>query len=231
MKTCFVNRFQSWTATETNEGGAFDRLRRNLSLGQSTSTDGTPSSGLNARALDWNDVDGFRVNGDEEVTWDFVCGSDLVYSAEGANALARCLAQILSHMKAPAVGDGVTREGRIAIAQTCGRWGGHGFDEALYRAMRRNGLSASPVWGDTLADSDELRQHVVVFRIDEEEEATMNSNQCADDDWLDIEKDRASHPLLRAARLHAAKEAAVMTSMTEEERGEAEASRLFDELG
>ena len=103
------------------------------------------------------------------------------------------------------------REGRIAIAQTCGRWGGHGFDEALYRALRRNGLSASPVWGDTLADSDELRQHVVVFRIDKEEEATTNSNHCAkDDDRLDIEKDRASHPLLRAARLHAAKEAAAM---------------------
>ena len=64
------------------------------------------------------------------------------------------------------------REGRIAIAQTCGRWGGHGFDEALYRALRRNGLTASPVWGDTLADSDELRQHVVVFRIDKEEDAT-----------------------------------------------------------
>ena len=87
------------------------------------------------------------------------------------------------------------------------------------------------MWGDTLADSDELRQHVVVFRIDKEEEATMNSNQCADDDWLDIEKDMASHPLLRAARLHAAKEAAAMMAMTEEERGEAEASRLFDELG
>ena len=126
-----MNRFQSWTATETNEGGAFDRLRRNLSLGQSTSTDGTSSSGLNARALDWNDVDGFRVDGDRERQWDFVCGSDLVYSAEGADALARCLAQILSHMKAPAVGGDVTSsEGRIAIAQTCGRWGGHGFDEA-----------------------------------------------------------------------------------------------------
>ena len=183
--------------------------------------------------MDWNDVDGFRVDGDRERQWDFVCGSDLVYSAEGANALARCLAQILSHMKAPAVGGDVTSsEGRIAIAQTCGRWGGHGFDEALYRALRRNGLSASPVWGDTLADSDELRQHVVVFRIDKEEEATTNSNPCAnDDDWLDIEKDRASHPLLRAARLHAAKEAAAMNAMTEEERGEAEASRLFDELG
>ena len=177
-------------------------------------------------------MDGFSVNDDGERQWDFVCGSDLVYSADGADALARCLAQILSHMKAPAVGGDVTREGRIAIAQTCGRWGGHGFDEALYRALRRNGLSASPVWGDTLADSDELRQHVVVFRIDKEEEATTNSNPCAnDDDWLDIEKDRASHPLLRAARLHAAKEAAAMKAMTEEERGELEASRLFDELG
>ena len=48
---------------------------------------------------------------------------------------------------------------------------------------------------------------------------------------MDIEKDMASHPLLRAARLHAAKEAAAMMSMTEEERGEEEASRLFDELG
>ena len=180
--------------------------------------------------MDWNDVDGFRVKGDRERQWDFVCGSDLVYSADGANALARCLAQILSHMKAPAVGGDVTREGRIAIAQTCGRWGGHGFDEALYRALRRNGLTASPVWGDTLADSDELRQHVVVFRIDKDEE-DANSNQCAKDDWLDIEKDMASHPLLRAARLHAAKEAAAMKAMTEEERGELEASRLFDELG
>lgn len=176
-------------------------------------------------------MDGFRVDGDRERQWDFVCGSDLVYSAEGADALARCLTQILSHMKGARGGDATRGEGRIAIAQTCGRWGGHGFDEALYRALRRNGLSASPVWGDTLADSDELRQHVVVFRIDKEEEATMNSNQCADDDWLDIEKDMASHPLLRAARLHAAKEAAVMSAMTEEERGEAEASRLFDELG
>jgi hypothetical protein len=31
--------------------------------------------------------------------------------------------------------------------------------------------------------------------------------------------------------LHAAKEAAVTMAMTEEERGELEASRLFDELG
>ena len=111
--------------------------------------------------MDWNDVDGFRVDGDRERQWDFVCGSDLVYSAECANALARCLAQILSHMKAPAVGGDVTREGRIAIAQTCGRWGGYGFDEALHAALAAEGLDAVAVGGevpegeeDYVADED-----------------------------------------------------------------------------
>ncbi len=219
-------RFHQWTATETEDAGAFERLRRNVARGGGRSSDaGTRPM---ARALDWNDVDGFMpetMPDGESRPWDFVCGSDLVYSAAGANALAKCLAVILSGMRPRGQESQRTCIDEeqfdcrpIAIAQTCGRWGGHGHDEALYRALGREGLGATPVWGELLADSDEMRQHVIVFRID-----WANDEPSFDKDW-------ASHPLLRAARLHAIAEKAAFAALTEEERGELEASRLFGEL-
>ena len=49
------SRFASWTATETTEGGALDRLERNLAKVAGGGTRGFPI----ARALDWNDAEGF----------------------------------------------------------------------------------------------------------------------------------------------------------------------------
>ena len=168
-------RFHQWTVTETEDAGALERLRRNVALGEGASSDtGTRPT---ARVLDWNNVDGFtpepKPDG-ESRPWDFVCGSDLVYSAKGATALAKCLAAILSGMRPRGkesqrtccIDEGELDCRPIAIAQTCGRWGGHGYDEALYHALAQEGLRATPLWGELLADSDEMRQHVIVFRID-----------------------------------------------------------------
>ena len=82
------SRFASWTATETTEGGALDRLERNLAKVAGGGTRGFPI----ARALDWNDAEGFVTR--EGGGWDLVCGSDLVYSEAGAarwrDAWTRC---------------------------------------------------------------------------------------------------------------------------------------------
>tara|TARA_B100000401_G_scaffold224774_1_gene152189 strand:- start:1352 stop:1702 length:351 start_codon:yes stop_codon:yes gene_type:complete len=112
----------------------------------------------------------------------------------------------------------------IAIAQTCGRWGGHGYDEALYFALANRRLRASAAFGETLEDDDTtLRQHVVVFSI----ERLPGSS---DIECVDIERDRRSHPLLRAARIRERNESAQLAALTEDERRELDAARLFDEL-
>ena len=89
------SRFASWTATETTEGGALDRLERNLAKFAGGGTRGRHPI---ARALDWNDAEGFVDS--EGGGWDLVCGSDLVYSEAGAAAWARCRAAL------PGAGDG-----------------------------------------------------------------------------------------------------------------------------
>ena len=229
------SRFASWTATETTEGGALDRLERNLAKVAGGGTRGFPI----ARALDWNDAEGFVDGGGGG--WDLVCGSDLVYSKEGAAALARCLDALLGdwdgdgdEKSAPGDGDGDgdgdeksapgRRRPMIAIAQTCGRWGGHGYDEALYFALANRRLRASAAFGETLEDDDTtLRQHVVVFSI----ERLPGSS---DIECVDIERDRRSHPLLRAARIRERNESAQLAALTEDERRELDAARLFDEL-
>ena len=228
------SRFASWTATETTEGGALDRLERNLAKFAGGGTRGRHPI---ARALDWNDAEGFVDS--EGGGWDLVCGSDLVSSEAGAAALARCLDALLGdgdgdEKSAPGDGDGDgdgdvrsaagRRRPMIAIAQTCGRWGGHGFDEALYRALANRRLRASAAFGETLEDDDTtLRQHVVVFSIE-------RSPGASDIECVDIERDRRSHPLLRAARIRERNEAAQLAALTEDERRELDAARLFDEL-
>ena len=215
------SRFASWTATETTEGGALDRLERNLAKVAGGGTRGFPI----ARALDWNDAEGFVDGGGGG--GDLVCGSDLVYSKEGAAALARCLDALLGDWDGD--GDEKSAPGRrrrpmIAIAQTCGRWGGHGYDEALYFALANRRLRASAAFGETLEDDDTtLRQHVVVFSI----ERLPGSS---DIECVDIERDRRSHPLLRAARIRERNESAQLAALTEDERRELDAARLFDEL-
>ena len=231
------SRFASWTATETTEGGALDRLERNLAKFAGGGTRGSPI----ARALDWNDAEGF-VDSVGRGGWDLVCGSDLVYSEAGASALARCLDALLGDgddESAPTQdgdgdGDGKSAPGderrrrrrpMIAIAQTCGRWGGHGYDEALYRALANNSLRAEAVFGETLPDDDTtLAQHVVVFSI------TRSPGGSSGIECVDIERDRRSHPLLRAARIREWNEAAQAAALTEDDRRELDATRLFDEL-
>ena len=234
------SRFASWTATETTEGGALDRLQRNLAKFAGGGTRGSPI----ARALDWNDAEGF-VHSVGGGGWDLVCGSDLVYSEAGAVALARCLDALLGdgdgEKSAPGDGDGDgdgdeksapgderrrhERRPMIAIAQTCGRWGGHGYDEALYQALADRRLRADAVFGETPEDDDTtLRQHVVVFSI-ERSPGSSSGIEC-----VDIERDRRSHPLHRAARIRERNEAAQLAALTEDERRELDAARLFDEL-
>ena len=101
------SRFASWTATETTEGGALDRLERNLAKFAGGGVRGRHPI---ARALDWNDAEGF-VDSEGGGGWDLVCGSDLVYSEAGAAALARCLDALLGdgdgdEKSAPGDGDG-----------------------------------------------------------------------------------------------------------------------------
>ena len=61
--------------------------------------------------------------------------------------------------------------------------------------------------------SDERRQHVVVFEVSQGKRDSQGD---------------ADHVLLRARRLHLAAEAAAEAAMTEEERMEMEAARLFE---
>lgn len=229
------SRFASWTATETTEGGALDRLERNLAKFAGGGTRGSPM----ARALDWNDAEGFVHSAGGTGGWDLVCGSDLVYSETGAVALARCLDALLGdngdEESGPGDGDGDgdgkvgTRRRRrpmIAIAQTCGRWGGHGYDEALFEALADRSLRAEPAFGDIPPDDDTtLRQHVVVFSIERSPGGSSGTCEC-----VDIERDRRSHPLLRAARIRERNDQTQLAALTEDDRRELDATRLFDEL-
>ena len=52
----------------------------------------------------------------------------------------------------------------------------------------------------------------------------------SDIECVDIERDRRSHPLLRAARIRERNEAAQLSALTEDEQRELDAARLFDEL-
>ena len=165
-----------------------------------------------------------------------VVGSDLVYGEAGARDLATCLAaMLLPREEEEDDGDDDDAETKkkkkkradasarpppsCFLAQTCGRWGGYGYDAALYRSLRAAGLRATAVGGETLSDSDEMRQHVCVFSVAPAEGGGGASE----------EEDEAHHPLLRARRLRAAAEAAAEEGMSEDDRAAAEAEKAMQE--
>lgn len=213
---------REWCATEMRAEGAVDRLARNLNLASATSvsTDPSPTVTLRAEPLDWALA---RQSPLVDEPWDVALGSDLVYGEDGAKHLATCLAAFLELRPAeeyePSREDGEepspspSRRRRCLVAQTCGRWGGYGFDAALYEALARENLRAVAVGGETMRGSDERRQHVVVFEV------SLGKRDSQGD---------ADHVLLRARRLHLTAEAAAEAAMTEEERMEMEAARLFE---
>ena len=235
---------REWCATEMRAEGAVDRLARNLNLAKdasaasaaSASTEPSPTVALRAEPLDWALA---RRSPLVEEPWDVVLGSDLVYGEDGATHLAACLAAFLEprpaeeHEPSREEGDepspSPSRRRRCLVAQTCGRWGGYGFDAALYAALARENLRAVAVGGETMRGSDERRQHVVVFEVSPRKRGSRGdaSAAAADDDG--DEDGAGHHVLLRARRLHLAAEAAAEAAMTEEERMEMEAARLFEE--
>jgi SAM-dependent methyltransferase len=135
-----------WCATEMEEEGAALRLTRNIAAGaagaeaKASASSGTQlppgddgGGSLRAAALDWNAVGSSPAAAER---WDVVVGSDLVYSAPGAQALSRCLASLLRSPGATTTAatknhDDDAQEPRrppaCFIAQTCGRWGGYGW--------------------------------------------------------------------------------------------------------
>ena len=203
---------REWCATEMRAEGAVDRLARNLNLASATSvsTDPSPTVTLRAEPLDWALA---RQSPLVDEPWDVALGSDLVYGEDGAKHLATCLAAFLELRPAeeyePSWEDGEepspspSRRRRCLVAQTCGRWGGYGFDAALYEALARENLRAVAVGGETMRGSDERRQHVVVFEVSQGKRDSQGD---------------ADHVLLRARRLQLAAEAAAEATMTEEER-------------
>ena len=226
-----------WCATETNCGDAYARLARNLTraggegtMARGSEQDESPETKTQFprfAALDWSAVADSKI---ATQAWDLVCGSDLVYGEAGALALAKCLGVLLR--KNTDDGDAerqkkgtLPKENEITVdsspkcllAQTCGRWGGFGYDAILYDALVSEGLLADAVGGELLLGSRELKQHVVVFKISVARGAAASA-------------DAKSHPLLRAKRLRAAHENAAERNMTEEDCDAREASKAMDEL-
>ena len=245
---------REWCATEMRAEGAVDRLSRNLNLAKdakdasaafaasaasaaTASTEPSPTVALRAEPLDWALA---RRSPLVEEPWDVVLGSDLVYGEDGATHLAACLAAFLEPRPAaehepsreegdePSPSPSQSRRRRCLVAQTCGRWGGYGFDAALYAALARENLRAVAVGGETMRGSDERRQHVVVFEVSPRRRDSRGDASAAAADDGD-EDEAGHHVLLRARRLHLAAEAAAEAAMTEEERMEMEAARLFEE--
>jgi hypothetical protein len=71
--------------TEQENGGAFDWLKHNLSLNPSIKN-------IEALPLDWIKVeDGFK-----KTKWDFIIGSELVYSPITCKLLPECIKQLIS---------------------------------------------------------------------------------------------------------------------------------------
>lgn len=239
-----------WCATEMEDEGAAARLSNNIAaaaaaMGKQSGAAASSGGCCNredgkasdddivdnkrqrggrvwAAACDWNAAESSPAIAAE--CWDVVVGSDLVYSAEGARSLSRCLAALLlPPSRSPSrTSGGLRRPGgpppRCLIAQTCGRWGGYGYDAALHESLKSVGLAATQVGGETMEGCDELRQHVAIFSI---------QPGGGGGDIVDV--DDSFHLLLRARRLHAAAEAAAAAATTEDERLELEAARLFDE--
>ena len=226
-----------WCATETQHEHAAERLASNLEAAFSGHGDGdgdgdgdgvgvdiqspdssTPNnSHPTSAALDWSAPLSSKI---AHQTWDVVCGSDLVYGEEGARDLSRCLAVLLKETES--VSQKTKPAPTCLIAQTCGRWGGFGYDACLYDSLQREGLHAVAVGGELLADSDELKQHVVVFDISVASQDVSSK--------IDAAADEASHPLLRARRLRLGAEAAAEKEMTEEDISAEEASKVMGDL-
>ena len=181
-----------------------------------------------ASALEWSDAARSPL---AREPWDVVVGSDLVYGEAGARDLATCLAAMLLPREEEGEdgisGDAETKQKRrkpfpsCFLAQTCGRWGGYGYDAALYRSLRAVGLRATAVGGESLSDSDEMRQHVCVFSV--------APSLGGAEPGASEEEDEAHHPLLRAQRLRAAAEAAAEVGMSEDDRAAAEAEKAMQE--
>ena len=188
----------------------------------------TTRRGVASSALEWSDAARSPL---AREPWDVVVGSDLVYGEAGARDLAACLAAMLLPREEEGE-DGISGDAetntkrRISfpscfLAQTCGRWGGYGYDAALYRSLRAVGLRATAVGGESLSDSDEMRQHVCVFSV-----APSLGGAPA---GASEEEDEAHHPLLRAQRLRAAAETAAEVGMSEDDRAAAEAEKAMQE--
>ena len=208
-----------------------------------------PLGGVAASALDWSRAARSPLLSEP---WDVVVGSDLVYGEAGARDLATCLAALLLRSSSSSsdgdddddddddeekrqragsrdgsAADSKGVEGRLApvcfLAQTCGRWGGYGYDAALYESLRCAGLRATPVGGETPRDEDAARQHVCVFSVEPAGGGGRGGGASE-------AEDEAHHPLLRARRLRAAAEAAAEAGMSEDDRAAAEAQRAMERL-
>eukprot|EP01134_Creolimax_fragrantissima_P004702 CFRG4702T1 len=238
-----------WCATEMPQFGALDRLARNLDIHRTEhshpckSTDLQTDRGVGAevhcsahvvekheKQVEYSKI---RVAGlnwtvpydslfDEK--WDVIVGSDLVYSEEGAKALCTCLSRFL--IKAQQAHNATT----CLIAHTCGRWGAFGYDRAFYRELIGANLEAIPIGGDTLSNSDERRQHVVIFEV-RLRESSENCVVPKTNLLSHIEAERNSdHVLLRGAKLHDTATRAAEAAMTVEELDEMHTFELFDKL-
>ena len=183
-----------------------------------------------ASALEWSDAARSPL---AREPWDVVVGSDLVYGEAGARDLATCLAAMLLPREEEGE-DGISGDAETIkkrrkpfpscfLAQTCGRWGGYGYDAALYESLRRAGLRATPVGGETPRDDDATRQHVCVFSVEPAGGGGRGGGASE-------AEDEAHHPLLRARRLRAAAEAAAEAGMSEDDRAAAEAQRAMERL-
>ena len=186
--------------TEMSAHGAFERLGTNLAAN-------ARARGLRqqptCRTLDWADAD--LPHG----SWDYVVGSDLVYSDAGAELLCAMLARLL------AAGTAV----RCLYAHTAERWGAFGYDAKLFQELRRNRLLSWPVAGEIVEDLDAvIAQRCAIFEI-----RLLRGNEECDDA-------AAESVLLRASRAQALLDARRREAMSEEELEEADVAQSISEL-
>lgn len=145
--------------------------------------------------------------------YEWVVGSDLVYSEGGASMLCSLLTRLLTTSPPP----------RCLYAHTAERWGAFGYDRILLQQLKAHRLQCTLVregeeGSGGVGDAAPISQRCVLFEI-----RLLRRGE----EWCEGGAERV---LMRACRAQAARERAEREGMTEEERLEADVAYSISEL-
>ena len=192
--------------TEMLDYGAYHRLEATVSS--------IPSDGrLCCAAFDWSQPPPPMGH------FDFVVGSDLVYSVCTASLLGAVIRSLL-------VGSEDCSCKHCLLAHTAERWGACGFDANLLASLRAHSLVATPLGppASMVSDDAPIEQRGVLFCIDALPVCSIDAAPC---DTSRLKDAAAERVLLRAARAQALIDARAKEAMTADELQEVETTDRF----